>query len=626
MPVIRTRADIDDLLGGPTEAEERLLAATLAGEECALGVEVPPETDTPDPSVHIRADVLRYLITGGCDVHSTADRGVDLHGAHITGTLDLTLAKAHGINGLADCRIDNRIQAAQAHFDLLSLNGSTFPGLNAQGAQIKGSVYLRNTKTKATVYLNSATIEGQLSCTGAELLATEGPALNAQRAKIKGSVFLHEITATAAVDLAGATIGGQLACVGAYLQPAEGRALNAHSAQIKGGVYLHPTVESEQEKVKRPFYAKGGINLANSEIGGLYAEHVTIEASNGEKALLARNLTVTGDVGLGTSKIKGEVLLAGAQITGELNCNKATFNNAEGHAFNGQRMRVSQAMVWKGVENTQGAVSLNGAHVFELDDKPEDWPGKERLLLDGFTYDRIRGKVSTSPARMDWLRHGSIYDGQFFPQPYSQYAKFLRDTGHDTQARRVLLERERLVRQYERREMSLPQRAWRYIWDGLQLVVVGHGHQPFWSMGWLALLIVLTIVPAHFAWKEGSFAPNAAPVLVSADWKNLEQTEEKPALVWSGETPPKDWEKPRKDAEWKDSAQGRDWETFNRYAYAADVVIPIIDFGQTSAWAPSTTRGPWGEFLWWWRWVATTFGWIVTALGAAAITGIIRQE
>ncbi|WP_299554191.1 hypothetical protein [uncultured Tateyamaria sp.] len=78
--------------------------------------------------------------------------------------------------------------------------------------------------------------------------------------------------------------------------------------------------------------------------------------------------------------------------------------------------------------------------------------------------------------------------------------------------------------------------------------------------------------------------------------------------------------------EWKAVAPGRDWETFNRYAYGFDVVIPIIDFGQTDAWAPSTNRGLWGWHLWWGRWVLSVMGWIVTALGAAAITGIIRRE
>lgn len=69
-----------------------------------------------------------------------------------------------------------------------------------------------------------------------------------------------------------------------------------------------------------------------------------------------------------------------------------------------------------------------------------------------------------------------------------------------------------------------------------------------------------------------------------------------------------------------------DWDTFNRYGYAADLVIPILDLGQTDAWAPSKDRGDWGKALWWGRWVLAALGWLVTGLGVAAITGIMQRS
>ena len=164
------------------------------------------------------------------------------------------------------------------------------------------------------------------------------------------------------------------------------------------------------------------------------------------------------------------------------------------------------------------------------------------------------------------------------------------------------------------------------FWDRLQWIVVGHGHAPFWSIGWLALLIALAVLPAHHAWEEGSFAPNASPIIVSDDWQLIQSSETNPAKVWAGDEEPARWQPSPFQDTWKSYAPGRDWETFSRYAYAADIVIPLINFGQTEAWAPSTTRGPWGWHMWWLRWVFTVLGWIVTALGAAAITGIIRRD
>ncbi|WP_284163621.1 hypothetical protein [Frigidibacter sp. SD6-1] len=83
---------------------------------------------------------------------------------------------------------------------------------------------------------------------------------------------------------------------------------------------------------------------------------------------------------------------------------------------------------------------------------------------------------------------------------------------------------------------------------------------------------------------------------------------------------------PNPAATWaNDPALGMDWDSFNSVGYGLDLVVPILNLGQTEAWAPSKDRGWWGWGLWWGRWVFQAAGWIVTALGAAAITGIIQR-
>ena len=140
--------------------------------------------------------------------------------------------------------------------------------------------------------------------------------------------------------------------------------------------------------------------------------------------------------------------------------------------------------------------------------------------------------------------------------------------------------------------------------------VAGYGHRPFRSLWAMLVLFALTAVPAELAWREGSMTPNSGPVLVSDGWLALasDPTQENPADKWGN------------------SAPGKDWESFSAIAYGLDVVIPIINFGQTDAWAPSTERQRWGKFLYWWRWLMTASGWLVTALGAAAVTSVIRRE
>ena len=80
------------------------------------------------------------------------------------------------------------------------------------------------------------------------------------------------------------------------------------SAKIEGGMFLHPRIDEEKAKVKRPFIADGGITLVGSKIGGLYADHVWLSAAEGEDALRAMNLEVTGPVHLSKTKINGDTL------------------------------------------------------------------------------------------------------------------------------------------------------------------------------------------------------------------------------------------------------------------------------------------------------------------------------
>lgn len=368
MPLIRTRQDIDDLLGGPTPAEVKLMKASTEGNPCQLNEYFPTKQNQSD-STTVRSDVLRYLILGGCSLCKVADKGVQLIGGHVIGKLDLSFATATGATRLTYCLFDETILAIQAKFQELSLNHSDIVGLSAWGMEVKGSVLLRGLKSTEAVAINSSNIGGQVSAGGARLRAETG------------------------------------------------FALNVHSSVIDGGLFLQTNSPSGQRQDDEKFVARGGVKVTASTIGMLYMEGAKLVANldppkktdKDEKqefvALSANNLTVLGDIKLGEATFEGEVKLSGARIEGILDCEKTSFENEHGHAFNGQRMRVGQSFKWRKGTTAQGGVSLNGAHVGELYDDLGDWPGAGELYLDGFTYDRINGKVSTSKERRNWLKY-----------------------------------------------------------------------------------------------------------------------------------------------------------------------------------------------------------------------------
>ncbi|GGX48973.1 oxidoreductase [Tateyamaria omphalii] len=445
-----------------------------------------------------------------------------------------------------------------------------------------------------------------------------------QGAYITGELNLSHTEANGLLKLKNCTfeqtiLAQNFTCDALNLEGSSMVALKANGANIDGNLFLQRTqFNSPNETVH------AALELENIKVtGSLDCSNATIHADS-HWAINAQSALIRGDVNLYTANIHGGVALAGIQIDGQLQCTDTRFDaGPSSTALFGHRMVVHGSFIWRPTDCI-GKVDLISARVGDLADDLSKWEDQAELHLDGFVYQRLVGTKTSKDVRQRraWLAKGASFETTFFPQPYTQLASVLASTGNDYEARNILATRERLLRRDYRRRLRArmegkPLRElFMYLWtpvhfvfaDLPQMAIVGYGHHPFRSLVALITLILLTWVPASKTWSEGSFAPNSAVIQISPTWINLLH-HENPAEVWSS-----------------DSAPGQDWETFGAFAYAIDVVIPIIDFGQTDAWAPSTTRNDWGRFMYWWRWVMTGAGWIVTALGAAAITGIIRRE
>lgn len=315
----------------------------------------------------------------------------------------------------------------------------------------------------------------------------------------------------------------------------------------------------------------------------------------------------------------GEVSLSGAEIGGQLSCIGGHFENPKGEALNAQGARVRDGLFFRNVKVTSGFVALNSAHVGTLCDDLPSWPEDARVILDGFTYDRISGAPTDAATRLQWLERGDRFKGKFFPQPYTELAKTLRNMGHERGARDVLVARDRKIaaEEWKRAYQSLDG-TWAKAWASLDAdfrgfinffshLFIDYGHRPLKAVPWLVGFWLIATSLAHFAWKAGDMVPNSDVILTSANWA-AEHDADHPAMAW-GETP-----------------EGASWETFNRYAWAVDVVIPILDFSQTQAWTPTTARGWAGCTLWWEKWVLSAAGWIVLAFAAAGVTGVARRQ
>ena len=483
---------------------------------------------------------------------------------------------------------DNTIRGALLRELILgSLDISLNPkGLRLRGAWISGPLDLQGTDCSRDITLGHCVLDGPLNLVnahlrGLHLMGCQTHGIAADNASFSGSFYIRgETTISGEVALAGTRISGDLQICGAVIQSKDQDALFAPSLRVEGSVFLgnYP-------------YSNGVTTLVTEGMLFFSSAHVAHDffISHTSIALSADPLS------------------------------DGVFSASEEHgsniALSLARAHVGGILYLQNNQITKGVLNLAGAVVARLTDEPAEPGANYDIRLDGFRYGEFSRHTDTSPkARLDWLARRPK-DLPFTAQPYEHLANVLTTMGHRTDAQTVLMRKEQLLRSENRRLFAISSgsrlRSFAMlVGDVLMRVSIGYGYRPGRAVGFAILLIGCLALFYQKVWNDGDMAPNAAPILVSQGWINATLSyPTHPAAHWSAPGQP-----------------GQDYETFQSVAYAADLVIPLVSFGQEEAWAPSTSRGPMGRIGWWLRWVAKLLGWIVTALAAAALTGVIRKD
>ena len=461
----------------------------------------------------------------------------------------------------------------------------------------------------------------------------DGKGIRLRGAHITGPLDLQGIDCSRDITLTACRISDPITVInaamrGLHISGCAMGSLHADNARFSGSLYI-----------RRDSRVKGELSLAGTRIAGDLQICGCVIESEGQDAIFAASLRVEGSVFLGnypysdgvtTLEATGGLFFSSAHVGHDFFITNtaispqadpvadAVFGATEEHgrdiALSLSRAKVGGILYFQDNQISSGVVNLAGADVARLKDEPEGPGATYALRLDGFRYSDFSRHTDISlKARLSWLERRPA-DMEFVAQPYEQLAQVLAHLGHRNDAKSVLMAKEHLLRVENRRLMRERGQWGRYIPSALLGWVfgrtVGYGYRPGRALGLALVLIVALGVFFQKTWDAGDMTPNAAPVLISADW--IAATVEHP------DGPAAFWSQP--------GQAGQDWETFNAYAYSADLFIPIINLGQESAWAPSTSRSDWGRVGWWLRWFAKAVGWMITALVAAGITGMIRQE
>ncbi|MFE6837492.1 membrane-associated oxidoreductase [Streptomyces sp. NPDC057705] len=351
----------------------------------------------------------------------------------------------------------------------------------------------------------------------------------------------------------------------------------------------------------------GPVRMAGARIaGGLFLQGAVIGPLTGEEAdepplqlnhaeigtdIIANDLTVHGQLRLNGATVGGQINLDGARLLAPggtaLHAETVTVGTdlrakgmrAEGRVtFTGSRipgqlnlaharlvnpggvaLRASSCTVgevWlRGCDTVQGAVNLRRSQFDLLHIEPETWP--DTLLLAGLSYRALSPHLPAEERLPALEREESGY----IPYAYEQLAAAYRTAGDEAGARTVMLAKLR------RHRRTLPRHA--RLWGLLQDGTVGYGFRPLRATGWLLALLL-----------TGTIAYGLAP----------------PRPLKTGEAP-----------------------DFNAVFYTIDLMLPIIGFGQESAYAPSG----------WYQWLSYLLivtGWILATTTAAGVSRSLRRQ
>jgi hypothetical protein len=487
--------------------------------------------------------------------------------------------------------------------------GTRWP-VHAKGVQLGGAwlhepLDFENAALRAALLLHSCFIAGL------KLTSATAPAIDLISCQIDGVVdadmarmahlTLHGST-VAALNLADASIDGHLGLLGTKVT-----GMDAFGNSITGsGLRVTDAYMRDGFEATGPILFVGATIKSNLEMDGAKLRGIDGRGTS----LTADGLDVATALLRFGFEAAGSVRLVGANVDRELDFSAAKLRgiDADGNSLNADRLHVGGGVVLQHRFEAAGTVRLVGATIdgqlllhdiagidslrltsarcAVLVDDQSSWPENGRLSLRGFRFDALSSEADFKQ-RLDWVRRQST--AEWSTDPYEQLAAYYSSAGDEGAARRMRIAKNRDELNHLKRTKqkgSLAYRFWRRPFGWL----LGYGYRR-WPAG---ALLVLTLVAAgglfYLAERDGAMVPNE----LAADN--------------AGNPLP----------------CGEAYPCFNSWVYGADVVLPIIDFGQDDAWRPVETSG--GSQRWIWaRWAFIAVGWALASVFVAAFTSLVQR-
>ncbi len=566
--------------------------------------------------------IRQVRVLGPLDLdHISQEVSLDFQECDFDSGLSLRGARLAGL-ALRDCTIRDGLamRGAQVGGDL-DLSGTTiwprrqevrgnevdYIALDARLAQVSGDVRLdARSRALGGLDLSSASIAGTLWGIGATIKNASGHSIIGDHLRVAGGgIHLRGLAASGVIRLHEAEVAGHVSLTGARLQGQDspkGEALNldglrAAAVYLDEGFCGEGTTRLTGAVIRGPLSCAGGRFLAGQG-AALLATRAEVAASV--------SMTRAPQDGGEPFHAEGLVSFERATVNGSLDCTGAELHGGSltyaSWSPGPERTAVAMTcvgaqvgrLVLKDVQGRPGLhVDLRSCAARILDDDLTSLSGL-RLHVEGLTYDAIAQDAPLDlRLRRDWLRrHLSTYS----PQPYDALAAVYRASGYSDRATRVLIEKQRRRRRALRaiapplarttstaaarkrrsalRVVQLVAWPVRALWSRILRYTIGYGYTPLLAVPWLAF--ALTGV----------------------------------SLVLSCLHP--DYILPVKRA-------GHPRTEFNPVLYAADLLLPVVNFGQRALWVPRDQAV-------WFVAACMLLGWALALVVVAGLTGVFKRE
>ena len=489
-----------------------------------------PELDDPNgdhvwgPERSVRARIIALLLLHGPPPLLGRVASLHLTGAYVTGCLDMAGGTVEPYFELRHCRFEQEVRIPEARVNTARFVDCYLPRLEAARLTTEGDLHLPRCSLPEGIKLTDATI-------GTDLLLNEATVGSGRRSRAiaaDGITVSQELQASllvtdGQVSLRGATIGSSLHMFGTVLRNPRGRyALYAPQMTVEQVASFADAGRGNAAQIygttppagtRYDFAAAPGSSRADQ--GEDTLARGLASPRQGWHPRRTKHFECTGGMVLDDGRFGSSLVIENARL-----------DMQRDQELSLRRITTPELSFTPQLPE-RGLVVLSGASVEKLMDRASSWPRDHRLWMAGFTYQHAIPKEGhfNVRERLQWVTAATA---EYAPEPYEQLSAMYRNSGDDTNARLVLLAKQR-----RRREtLPLPGKLWGVIQDW----TVAYGYRPGQAALWMAVL-----------WLTGS-------------------------LLFDAHRPP--------------ALKGDEAPQWNAALFALDLLLPVISFGQDTSWNP----------------------------------------